>query len=140
MVTSDITPSSDWKGPFTWDGLFLRMHIPTVRKLYDQKDPRTWPLIRKITSTEACVDYRRSKMPPRILAYEQSLMAELEPLWPMKNNRFVQRASDLKPVSYRFLYYPFNFDQEGTLREFPHLPSKDYQVWLKFAPRLPDRE
>jgi hypothetical protein len=26
------TSSGDWTGPFTWDGLSLRMHIATVKK------------------------------------------------------------------------------------------------------------
>ena len=76
MTDSDLTPSSTWTGDFTSDGLFLRKHIKTVKHDYNQQDPRTWPLIREISSTDNGIDYRKSRSVPAFLAYEQSLISD----------------------------------------------------------------
>lgn len=98
-------------------------------------DPRTWPLMKDLTQTENGSNYRKSRIPPARLAYEQSIMADLVTLKPMiqADSKFIYRNH--KAIKSLFIDYPFNFDSNGKLRKYPHLPEDDLAEWLKWSPK-----
>jgi hypothetical protein len=115
----EIKPSSEWKGAFTMDGYFMRVHIKTV---YDRNDPRTWPLIKSLIQTETGTDHRRSKVLPAFLAYDQTIMEDAVTCAPMM--RSAGQYTTLfgtKTLRHRFRDYPLNFDKAGRLRRYPHI-------------------
>lgn len=130
---SDINASDLplWRGPFSWDGLLLRLHIRTIQYDYDAEDPRTWPLIKDVVQTEVNYDYRQTKPAPRFLAYEQSLMENLITHRPLVNKVSCRPNLVGRQIKVMFADYPYNFDRFGELREFPHLPEEELKEWTK---------
>ncbi|KNG45880.1 hypothetical protein DDE82_003838 [Stemphylium lycopersici] len=136
-----IKPSKRWEGAVTWDGYFLRMHIKTVMASYDRNDPRTWPTIDSLTQTDNGSDYRHMRTPPAFLAYSQELMQVLVESLPMKRTKekHTMWRSSVK-LHNRFRDYPLNFDQEGTLRPYPHILPRELQAWRILVTGLDDME
>jgi hypothetical protein len=131
MSDLEIKPSTTWTGDFTWDELFLRMHIKTVVKDYDPNDPRTWPLIQDVDQTENGLDYRKSKTAPQLLGYEQSLVDDFVQHKPLKNYGLSSYAlPNKKRVNKGFRNYPLNFDRNGKLRKYPHILADELKEWV----------
>jgi len=126
MSDKDIEPCGTWNGDFSWDGYFMRMHMKTVTQQYDMYNPRTWPLIRHVVATENGVDYRKSKIPPEYLVYEQTLIKEMDELRPLQGQRVVSRRKN-RVVKNLFRYYPLNYDRNGELRAHPHIPAYELE-------------
>ena len=120
-----------WRGPFSWNGLLLRLHIRTVKLDYDAEDPRTWPLIKDVVQTEVNYDYRQTKPAPRFLAYEQSLMENLITHRLLVNKVSCRPNLHGKQIKVMFAYYPFNFDRYGEMRKSPHIPADELKEWIK---------
>ncbi|KAJ4347429.1 hypothetical protein N0V95_005431 [Ascochyta clinopodiicola] len=120
-----------WRGPFSWDGLLLRLHIKTIKQDYDAEDPRTWPLIKEVVQTEVNYDYRQTKSAPRFLAYEQSLMENLVTHRPLVNKVSCRPNLAGHQIKATFADYPFNFDRFGEIRKFPHLPAAELEEWVR---------
>ncbi|XPS92127.1 hypothetical protein M3J09_001533 [Ascochyta lentis] len=136
MLSSDMadTNSEDlavWRGPFSWDGLLLRLHIRTVKQDYDAEDPRTWPLIKDVVQTEVNYDYRQTKPAPRFLAYDQSLMENLVTQGPLASKASCRPNLAGYQIKALFADYPFNFDRYGAMRNFPHLPAAELEEWMR---------
>ena len=129
MSDKDIEPCGTWNGDFSWDGYFMRMHMKTVTQQYDMYNPRTWPLIRHVVATENGVDYRKSKIPPEYLVYEQTLIKDMDELRPLQGQRVVSRRKN-RVVKNLFRYYPLNYDRNGELRAHPHIPADELEVWM----------
>lgn len=130
---SDINASDLplWRGPFSWDGLLLRLHIRTIQHDYDAEDPRTWPLIKDVVQTEVNYDYRQTKPAPRFLAYEQSLVENLITHRPLVNKVSCRPNMAGRQIKVMFADYPYNFDRFGELRDFPHLPEEELKEWTR---------
>ncbi|KAL1604277.1 hypothetical protein SLS59_004072 [Nothophoma quercina] len=120
-----------WRGPFSWDGLLLRLHIRTVKLDYDAEDPRTWPLIKDVIQTEVNCDYRQTKPAPRFLAYEQSLIENLITHRPLVNKVSCRPNLHGKQIKVMSADYPFNFDGYGEMRKSPHIPADELKEWIK---------
>lgn len=140
MAPIDLIPSGEWTDPFTWDGLFIRMHIRAVKLDYDATNPQTWPLIKDLTQTDNGSNYKKSKTPPPWLAYDQPIMVELHKLQPMHR---VCRAVKQFGHWWRnesFAYYPFNFDSNGDLKEYPHILGSELVAWRELLVDVEDEE
>ncbi|KAH6633282.1 hypothetical protein C7974DRAFT_452559 [Boeremia exigua] len=131
MAILNATELEVWRGPFSWDGLFLRVHIKTVKTDYDAEDPLTWPLIKDVVQTEANYDYRQTKSVPRFLAYEQSLMENLVTQRPFAGKVSCRPNIPGHQIKAMFADYPYNFDKYGALREYPHIPVEELHEWVK---------
>jgi len=129
MSDKDIEPCGVWSGDFTWDGYFMRMHMKTVTQQYDMYNPRTWPLVSQVIATENNSDYRKSKVPPEYLAYEQTLIKDLDALRPLQGQRAITRRKN-RVMKNLFRYYPLNYDRNGELRAHPHIPSDELEEWI----------
>ncbi|KAI8935324.1 hypothetical protein NX059_007909 [Plenodomus lindquistii] len=133
MPTVSIKPMSEWEGDFTWDGYFMHLHLGFMLEDFHADDPRTWPLITCVIHTETDWDYRRSKRPPRHLAYEQGLMKDMLKHRPLSCQKGKEDEDTDNAVIMRlFADYPFNFDRKGQLRKIPHLPHEDFMLWMKW--------
>ncbi|UPX15241.1 uncharacterized protein EKO05_0005697 [Ascochyta rabiei] len=131
MADIDCEDLAVWRGPFSWDGLLLRLHIRTVIQDYDAEDPRTWPLIKDVVQTEVNYDYRQTKHAPRFLAYEQSLMENLVTHRPLVNKVSCRPNLASHQIKAMFADYPFNFDRYGEIRKYLHLPAGELEEWMK---------
>ncbi|KAI4607948.1 hypothetical protein J4E80_009344 [Alternaria sp. BMP 0032] len=129
MSEKDIEPCGTWNGNFSWDGYFMRMHMKTVTQQYDMYNPRTWPLVRHVVATENGFDYRKSKVPPEYLVYEQTLIKDMDELRPLQGQRVVSRRKN-RVVKNLFRYYPLNYDRNGELRAHPHIPVDELEEWI----------
>ncbi|CAN9082203.1 unnamed protein product [Alternaria alternata] len=120
MSNKNIVPCVNWDGGFPWEGYSLRYDITTAILEYEKDNPRTWPLIRDAVTTEC-----RSTVPPKYLAYDQTLIKSFKRLQgsPSRPSRTSQYLTNL------FLYYPFNYNSHGQLREHPHIPPNDLEQW-----------
>lgn len=92
-------------------------------------NPRTWPLVRQVVATENSIDYRKSKVPPEYLVYEQSLIKNLDELRPLQSQRTVNRRKNQNRKNL-FRYYPLNYDRNGELRAHPHIPADELEEWI----------
>ena len=129
MSDKDIEPCGVWDSDFSWDGYFLRMHMKTVTQQYDMYNPRTWPLVSQVMATENNSDYRKSKVPPEYLVYEQTLIKDLDALRPLQAQRTLNRRKN-RGMKNLFRYYPLNYDRNGELRAHPHIPADELEEWL----------
>ncbi|KAI4645923.1 hypothetical protein J4E93_005502 [Alternaria ventricosa] len=129
MGDKDIEPCGVWSGDFSWDGYFMRMHMKTVTQQYDMYNPRTWPLVSQVIATENNSDYRKSKVPPEYLVYEQTLIKDMDGLRPLQGQRTVNRRKN-RTMKNLFRYYPLNYDRNGELRAHPHIPSDELEEWM----------
>ena len=128
MSDTDIKPSTTWTGDFTWDGLFLRRHIATVKTDYNSNDPCTWPLMQDVHQTENGLDYRKSRTALEHLAYKQSLIDDFIQYKSLKTHKHsTLPAPGKKRINKAFRNYPFNFDRDGELRKFPHIPKDELE-------------
>ncbi|KAI4949602.1 hypothetical protein J4E91_005342 [Alternaria rosae] len=134
MSDKDIEPCGVWSGDFTWDGYFMRMHMKTVNREYDMFNPRTWPLVSQVVATENKIDYRKSKVPPEYLVYEQTLIKDLDGLRPLQGQRIVNRRKNRNMKNF-FRYYPLNYDRNGELRAHPHMLPDELKEWLSHVNR-----
>jgi hypothetical protein len=65
-----------------------------------------------------------------------------------QNSSFIPAQADitthqLRPwetINSRFLLYPFNFDEEGSLRTHVGIPKADYELWKAFVARSEPRK
>ncbi|KAI4677196.1 uncharacterized protein J4E88_007004 [Alternaria novae-zelandiae] len=129
MSDKDIEPCGVWDGDFSWDGYFMRMHMKTVTQTYDMYNPSTWLLVRQVLATENKFDYRKSKVPPEYLVYEQTLIKDLDALRPLQGQRTVNRRKN-RVMKNLFRYYPLNYDRNGELRAHPHMPPDELEEWM----------
>jgi hypothetical protein len=128
-----VEPRGDWRGAFTWDGYFMRMRMSTVTRkycqcTYDIYNPRTWPLIAWVGAGDSGADYRKSKIPPRYVAYPQTRIDSMDELQPIKLLKFWTPKM-------LFEYYPFNYNRKGQLRAHPHIPSDELEEWMSLVNR-----
>jgi len=138
-VDLEISPSSDWTGIYSWDSHLLRLHITMVKPDYDRDDPRTWPLIKNVCRTERELEIMKEEFPAVRLAYDQGITDYLRLLPPLKKTRW-HLANACPDVSIRFAGYPFNFDKEGVMRRYPHIPKAEYDEWMQlFGKRSADK-
>lgn len=107
------------------------MHIKTVQHDYDPDNPRTWPVVESLKQNDNGSDYCKSKLPPIGPAYDQPLMADMTLYKPMVRSDYHVNYGRTEVVHRLFVAYPFNFDLRGQLREYPHLPKADLEIWLK---------
>jgi hypothetical protein len=113
MTEIEIKPSYQWKGAFTMNGYFLRVHIKTVKTDYDRNEPRTWPFIKSLIQTETGTDHRKSKLVPAFLAYDQSIMEDLVDCMPMfRSAEQYTTISRTEKLRICFRGYPLNFDKD----------------------------
>jgi len=134
MSNNHIEPSDFWSGDFTWDGHFMRMHMKMVTKKYDMYDPSTWPLVYRVVATDNATDYRKSRVPPEYMVYEQSLINELDELRPLCRHKSAY-CGDGENMKMLFHYYPLNYDRKGGLREYPHIPFDELEEWMSYCRR-----
>lgn len=128
MGSKDVEPCGDWKGDFTYDGYFMRMHVKTVTQSYNMLDPSTWPLVRSLYATDNNTDNSWSKVLPEYLAYSQSQIADLDNRRPFQGLRSSRKKN--RGMKHLFRCYPFNYDREGKMREHPHIPSDELTEWM----------
>jgi hypothetical protein len=129
MSKKNIEPCGSWDGDFTWDGYFMRMHMKIVTQKYDMYDPRTWPLLSQVVATENGTEYTKSKLPPEFMVYEQTLMKSMDELRPIQGQRTNWRRKN-KNMKNLFRHYPFNYDRNGELRTYPHIPPDELKEWI----------
>ncbi|KAI4658160.1 uncharacterized protein J4E79_007142 [Alternaria viburni] len=129
MSDKNIEPCGTWNGDFSWDGYFMRMHMKTVTQTYDMYNPSTWPLVSQIAATENNFNYRKSKIPPEYLVYEQTLIKDIDGLRPLQGQRAITRRKN-RVMKNLFRYYPLNYDRNGELRAHPHIPSDELEEWM----------
>ncbi|CAN9139966.1 unnamed protein product [Alternaria sp. RS040] len=122
MSNKNIVPRVNWDRDFPWKVYSLRYDITTAIPDYEEDNPRTWPLIRDAVTTEY-----RPTVPPKYLAYDQTLIKSFERLQgpPSRPSRTSKYLTNL------FLYYPFNYDRHGQLREHPHITSDELEEWKR---------
>ena len=109
----------------------MRLHTGTVAKKYSMYDPRTWPLVERVVSTDNGMDYSRSKAPPEYMAYDQALSKVFDEGRPFRGLRS-NSPRRKKGMENLFCCYPFNFDRHGELRAHPHIPSDELEEWLVY--------
>ena len=134
MSNNHIEPSDFWSGDFTWDGHFMRMHMKMVTKKYDMYNPSTWPLVYRVVATDNATDYRKSRVPPEYMVYEQSLINELDELRPLCRQKSAECGNG-ENMKILFHYYPLNYDRKGGLREYPHIPFDELEEWMSYCRR-----
>ncbi|KAJ4371468.1 hypothetical protein N0V83_004685 [Neocucurbitaria cava] len=136
MPNLPIKPSGVYNGAFIWDGHSLRECIKNATRSYDQDDPRTWPLFKDVHHFDSELEHRTKVPAPHSVAYDQSLMRSLLQKRSMKETRYNVTSglcSGDAALNLRFRFYPFNFDQEGQLRDHPCIPPDDFECWMKFV-------
>ncbi|KAF2036691.1 hypothetical protein EK21DRAFT_106004 [Setomelanomma holmii] len=132
MATLNIAPDGEWNHDFSWDGHLMRIHIKGLKQDYDETDPRTWPLIKDIKSTDNGKSYEKSKLPPARLAYRSCLAKKiLEYRSSRKDSKDDTKLSDGTSASALFVAYPYNFTRKGKLRQIMGIPPKELELWMR---------
>ena len=112
----------------------MRLHTKTVAQKYDMYDPRTWPLVKRVVSTDNGMDYSKSKAPPEYMAYDRALSKVFNESRPFRGLRS-NSPRRKKGMTNLFCCYPFNYNRHGELRARPHIPSDELEEWMKHMGR-----
>ncbi|RYN35115.1 hypothetical protein AA0115_g2385 [Alternaria tenuissima] len=90
-------------------------------------DPRTWSFISKVVATGEQANYSKATVPPVYMVYDRALINSFKRL--QGSHRGTSRLA--RHLTNLFLYYPFNYDRHGQLREHPHIPPDELEEWKK---------
>lgn len=119
---------------FFWDEEVLHQHIKQYQDDYDEKDPKTWPVM---TSDRVKENSKSTKRPLSGVAYSTNALVSANPQWSFSHNSTpVQTVLPGEIFSQGWISYPFNFSMHGYLRLRIGIPKADYELWMEHFGRL----